>query len=141
MDRHFVVYADGSINPERAGAGVVVTDGRGCIVVAANRKLPLMTNNEAEYAGLMMALELAAQLNARSIEIKLDSEVVINQMAGHFSVNSPKLKVMHQQACVLARVFARVIYTHIPRERNALADALAGEASAGRSWTTRAKEA
>jgi ribonuclease HI len=136
MDRHVVVYADGSIQPDRSGAGVIVTDGRGRILAAANRQLPVMTNNEAEYAGLMMALQLAAEMKARTVEVRLDSEVVTYQMAGHFSVNSPKLKTMHQQACMLARGFAEVTFTHIPRERNALADALATEASAGRAWST-----
>ncbi|MBE2267526.1 MAG: reverse transcriptase-like protein [Anaerolinea sp.] len=128
-----ILYADGGLSPDHAGVGVVVIRARQ-IIALANRTLPVMTNNEAEYAGLLLALELAAKLAAERIEIRLDSEVVVGQMTGRSAVNSPKLKPVHTQACVLARGFVRVTYTRVPRERNALADALAAEAAAGRLW-------
>lgn len=131
---HLLLYADGSIQPERAGAGVVALDKWGGILYIANRTLPIMTNNEAEYAGLTLALEAAATLGGQFVEIRLDSEVVVYQMIGRFAVNSPTLKRCHQQACVLARELPQVRYVHIPREHNVIADALATEASAGRVW-------
>lgn len=131
---HLILYADGSIQPERAGAGIVVLDKWGGVVCVANRFLPPMTNNEAEYAGLVLALEVAIALGGQYVEVRLDSEVVVYQMMGRFAVNSPALKNWHQQACVLARLMPKVRYTHIPREHNAIADALATEASAGRKW-------
>lgn len=131
---HLILYADGSIQPERAGAGVVAVNQLGIVVFVANRTLPPMTNNEAEYAGLMLALETAIGLGGQFVEIRLDSEVVVYQMIGRFSVNSAALKRCHQQACALARALAKVRYTHIPREYNSIADALATEASAGREW-------
>lgn len=131
---HLLLYADGSIQPERAGAGVVAVDQWGSVVYIGNRPLPPMTNNEAEYAGLTLALEAAIALGGQFIEVRLDSEVVVYQMIGRFAVNSAALKRCHQQACVLARSLAKVRYTHIPREYNGIADALATEASAGRKW-------
>ena len=131
---HLLIYADGSIQPECAGAGIVVLDKWGGVVYIANRTLPPMTNNEAEYAGLVLALEAATALGGQYLEIRLDSEVVVYQMIGRFAVNSSALKRWHQQACMLARRLAKVRYTHIPREQNAVADALATEASAGRKW-------
>jgi ribonuclease HI len=131
---HLLLYADGSIQPERAGAGLVALDQGGSVVYIANRSLPPMTNNEAEYAGLTLALEAAIALGGQFVEIRLDSEVVVYQMIGRFAVNSAALKHCHQQACVLARSLAKVRYTHIPRELNTIVDALATEASAGRKW-------
>jgi ribonuclease HI len=93
-----------------------------------------MTSGEAEYAGLMLALEIAAQRDAEEVEVRLDSEVVVYQMIGRFAVNSARLKPCHQQACRLARALPRVRYSHVPREQNAIADALAAEAAAGRLW-------
>jgi hypothetical protein len=58
----------------------------------------------------------------------------VNQMIGRFAVNSSALKRLHQQACVLVNRFLNVRYTHIGREQNLLADALAFEAAAGRAW-------
>jgi len=74
-------------------------------------------------------------LKTQFAEIRLDSEVVVSQMIGRFSVNSATLKQWHQQACLLARSLTRVRYVHIPRELNGIADALAVEASAGRQWS------
>jgi ribonuclease HI len=128
------VYADGSITPKRGGAGAIVLDATGAVLLLANRVLPAMTSSEAEYAGLILGMELALQADAALAEIRLDSEVVVNQMAGYYAVNSPRLKTLHWQACDLARQFARVVYIHVRREQNVLADALATEASAGREW-------
>lgn len=130
------VYADGSITPEcgGAGAGAVVLDGAGSIVRLSSRVLTVTTSGEAEYAGLILGLELALDTGALVAEIRMDNEVVVNQMAGRFAINSPRLKSLHWEACELARRFARVVYIHVPREQNGLADALAAEASAGREW-------
>lgn len=128
------IYADGSITDRAGGAGAVVLDGRGAIVRMANRILPLMSSGEAEYAGLLLGLELALDTGAIVAEIRMDNEVVVKQMAGYFGINSPRLKALHWDACELARRFAKVVYVHIPREENGLADALAAEGSAGREW-------
>lgn len=130
------LYADGASLPHRAGAGVVLLDRRGDIARLLNRSLPTMTNNEAEYAGLLLALELAQTVGAQFVDVKLDSEVVVFQMIGKAAVNSPTLKTWHSRVCLVALQFQRVRFAHIPRELNALADALAGEAAAGRSWKT-----
>lgn len=49
-------------------------------------------------------------------------------MLGRFAVNSPALKRLHQRATSVASALTRVTFTHIPRELNELADALASEA-------------
>lgn len=132
--QHLTIYSDGGISPIAAGAAVVVTNSDGAIVSLANKTLPTMTNNEAEYASLIMALEAASRLQASSVEMCMDSEVVIYQMAGRFAVNSSRLKPWHRKACVLARAIPELTYRHIPRTENQLADALASEAIAGREW-------
>ena len=133
----FVIYADGAISSEHAGAGIVMRDDSGHVVLLANRILPRLTNNEAEYAALIMALEVAAQQNAQTVDVRLDSEVVLYQMAGQFAVNSAALKSWHMQACERARRVPHLTYTHIPRTQNGVAHALATEAAAGRRWCTK----
>lgn len=132
--RSLVIYADGSRTPNGAGAGVVVLDAAGNLLHMENKILPEMTNNEAEYAGLMLGLKIAAKRQADVLEVRLDSEVVVNQMRGEFAVRSHTLKSCHWQACELARQFPRVRYVCIDRDTNTLADALAAEASSGRFW-------
>jgi ribonuclease HI len=127
------IYVDGAIGDGCAGtgAGALIEDGDGRILAWANRALGRMTNNEAEYAGLVLGLELAARYHPGEVHVYSDSQVMVNQMTGRFGVRSPALKRWHRQACELARALPRVVYRHIPRERNRLADALAAEALNG----------
>ena len=134
-----IIYTDGSLTPDGAGAGVVVLDHIGRLIHIENQTLAITTNNEAEYAALALGLKIAVRLRAEVVEIRADSEVMVNQMLGHFAVKSHRLKQFHWQVCELARKFPRVRYTHIPREQNALADTLAAEASAGRIWALEAR--
>lgn len=131
---NLIVYSDGSINPERSGAGGVLCTPHGQIVAVTNKLLPMMTNNEAEYEGLLLVMDLALHYKATAIEARLDSEIVVYQMIGRYAVNSAKLKRLHTIACDMARRFQKVRYVHIPRRQNVIADALATEASAGRRW-------
>jgi len=126
------IYCDGAIGDQGRGTGlgVVVRDTKGDIVGLIKRGLHPMTNNEAEYAALVLGLEAAQRFRPRALKIHMDSEVVVGQMRGIFAVRSPALKRWHTQACRLARRFREVTYVHIPREANQLADALASEALA-----------
>ncbi len=140
-ERRIVILADGAIAPDKSGAGAIACDERGVLLAMANRTLPRMTNNEAEYAGLVTALEIAAQFKAYPVEICMDSEIVVYQMVGRFAVNSAALKVWHRKACELARALPHLTYRHIPREQNRMADALAADALAGRLWRMKANGA
>jgi len=135
-DRRLTLYIDGSVQPDQSGAGVVALDRHNRVWQVANRALPVMTNNEAEYMALLLAFEVALGAKAVDLDIRSDSEIVVGQMIGRFAVNSPRLRALHQQAGAWATRFQRVTYSHIPRDENSLADALAGEASAGRCWCT-----
>lgn len=123
------LFTDGAIGNGHAPAatGAVLRDARGRIIAVAWRRLPAMTNNEAEYAALLHGLELARQHNIQIVHCFLDSEIVVGQMQGKFSVHSPRLRTWHQKAVAASRVFRQMTLTAIPRERNKLADALANE--------------
>jgi ribonuclease HI len=130
-----IIFTDGSLTPQGAGAAVVITAANGQLVHLENKRLNLVTNNEAEYAALVLGLEIAANCQAQDVEIRADSEVIVNQMLGNFAVKSHRLRQLHWQVCQLARQFARVNYTRIERGDNALADTLAAEATMGRLWS------
>jgi ribonuclease HI len=134
MARSLIAYADGAIGDgsKCAGAGTLLLEAPDHILAWRNRRLERMTNNEAEYAGLLLALETACALQARRLHVYLDSMVVVGQMNGDCGVRSPALKRWHRAACRLARRIEQVTYHHIPRDDNRLADALANEALAGR---------
>lgn len=110
-------------------AAAVARDPRGRIVDWRWQRLALVSNNEAEYAGLLLGLEIGMAQQVTTLSCVLDSEVVVGQMRGHFGVNSATLRALHWRACALARQMPEVQYYLAPREWNRLADGLAGQAA------------
>ena len=127
------VYTDASIQPEATGLGVAIKDERGKLIAWRKKSAPPMTCNQAEYAAVIFALEqvLTYQPLPREVRVFSDSRVVVEQMSGWIRVNSLALKALHRRARALTERFERVTFTHIPRERNQLADAMADEAING----------
>lgn len=130
MNKKLIVYADGAIrsDPAASGLGVIIKNEQGEVLRWLSKTTGQLTCNEAEYAALIFALEEVRKYRPRVVEFHLDNEVVVNQMKGLFRVHSPALKRLHAQASRLARTIPRVTFTHVRRERNRLADALANEA-------------
>ena len=108
-------------------AAAVARNGRGQIVGWRWRRLPVVSNNEAEYAALLLGMEVATELQAPEVYCVMDSEIVIGQMSGHFAVHSHHLRPLHWQACAAVRKLPSVHFCLIPREWNRLADGLAGQ--------------
>ena len=126
------VYVDGSLrNLSDAGAAAIALAPGGYFLGWLSRKLPRMTNNEAEYNAVLLGLELAHCLARQTVEIRSDSEVVVRQVMGLSRVNSSRLKPLHRQTCARIAHFEQVRLHHVPREQNMMADALATLAAAG----------
>jgi ribonuclease HI len=84
---------------------------------------PDMTNNRAEYQGLIEALKRAEQEGWYGCTIKSDSQLVVNQVNLEWACNSATLRPLCAEARKLfERVDARL--TWIPREQNERADHL-----------------
>ncbi|MFN8443283.1 MAG: ribonuclease HI family protein [Caldilineaceae bacterium] len=112
----------------QAGCGAVARNDQGEILQWTWRTLSPMTNNEAEYAGLLLGVELAMHMRLRNIVCVLDSSVVVLQMQGRAAVNSPSLRTWHRKAVDAIRPFDKVEFRLIPRELNYLADSLTWQA-------------
>jgi ribonuclease HI len=115
-------------NPGPAGYGVQFVDEHGAVVQELSESIGISTNNEAEYRGLIAALEwMAAQGHTRA-RIRSDSELLVKQMRGEYRVKSPGLQPLHRDATHLVQRMERVVFEHVPREKNRDADRLANEA-------------
>ncbi len=125
-----VAYADGASrgNPGLASYGVVVYDADGRELHTGARALGRATNNQAEYQGVIAALEAALGLGAREVELRMDSELVIRQLSGRYKVRNPGLIPLHKRILALRERFDRVTLVHVPRAQNRVADKLANEA-------------
>ncbi|ADT98884.1 bifunctional RNase H/acid phosphatase [Mycolicibacterium gilvum] len=126
-----IVECDGGSrgNPGPAGYGAVVWSAdRESVLAEARSAIGTATNNVAEYRGLIAGLESAAQTGATEVEVRMDSKLIVEQMAGRWRVKHPDLAALHRQAADLARRFEHITYSWIPREQNSYADRLANEA-------------
>jgi len=125
-----ILYADGAIRPGSTGLGVVVRDGAGRVVAWRSRRLHrAMTCNEAEYEALLFGLETVCVLRPEHVEVRMDSQVVVNQMSGLFTVRNAALRRLHAHASAAVAALGAIEFVHVPRLRNRLADALANEAA------------
>jgi len=120
-----------------------------------------LTNNQAEYQGLVTGLEqilkavkkftasssFCQELESVTVFIQGDSDLIVKQMKGLYACKSPKLKFYHRRAldlvkatkeeCKKHRLGFDITFEHVYRADNKIADALANEAmDAQRSWTT-----
>lgn len=134
MDK-IIVYTDGGArgNPGPAGIGVVFTDEQGAVLHEAGAYIGETTNNVAEYEALIRALEdlkmFGDKLKDMQVEVRMDSELIVRQMNGIYRVKEPSLKERFAKVANhrLERV-PNLIFTHIPREKNAHADGLVNQA-------------
>ena len=121
-------------NPGEAGCGVVIelADGRR---EEHTLYLGVTTNNVAEYAGLIAALERALTLGVKALEVRSDSELLVRQLRGVYRVRAPHLIPLWRHAASLARRFDHFGIDHVRRERNTDADRLANAAIDSRAST------
>lgn len=125
-----VAYADGASrgNPGPSAYGIVLFDEAGRELHRSARALGRGTNNQAEYAGAIAALEAAIGLGADEVELRMDSELVIRQLTGRYRVRNPQLARSYRRILALRQRLRRFTAVRIPRQANRLADLLANAA-------------
>jgi broad specificity phosphatase PhoE/ribonuclease HI len=142
VGRRLVVEADGGSrgNPGPAGYGAVVRDAEtGEVLAEVAAGIGRASNNVAEYNGLLAGLRAAAAVpDVEDVEVRMDSKLVVEQMAGRWQVKHPDMRTLRREAATLVERLPRVTFTHIPRALNAHADRLANEAmdaaARGEEW-------
>ena len=115
-------------NPGPAGFGVSLEDGEGRQIAALSGYLGTQTNNVAEYAALLAALQYAIDHGASRLAVFSDSELLVRQINGQYRVKNPVLQRLHRSALDRMRRLERVTISHVRREQNQEADRLANRA-------------
>ena len=130
MPDKIIVYTDGGSrgNPGPAAAGFVLTDEKGNQLQAKGIFLGRKTNNEAEYSGLVKALEAVKKLSAEQVIIFSDSELLVKQINGQYRVKSDNIRPLYQQANELLSQFKNWKIQHVLRDKNKIADGLVNQA-------------
>jgi ribonuclease HI len=125
-----IAYIDGGArgNPGPAGYGVRVEDAEGALIEEFGESIGVATNNVAEYRGLLAALEWARAHGHKTLRVRSDSLLLVQQMLGNYKVKNVRLQPLHAKARILAHDIGRVTFEHVGRARNAHADRLANAA-------------
>ena len=130
-----IIHADGGArgNPGPAAYGIVIENENGKIIAKLGKALGVRTNNQAEYGGVVGALEFVkktfesgSQISA--IEFYLDSDLIVNQLSGKYKIKSAELAVLAIKAKSLEKEMSiPVIYKQVPREQNKIADKIVNQ--------------
>lgn len=133
-DADYTIYTDGGSrgNPGIAGAGAVIKDASGKTLKEVIEPLGEATNNFAEYSAVLVALDALrkvvkkAERKSVQIEVKMDSELVRNQLSAQWKLEEETLWPIYMKIHnILIEHFPNVKFTHVRREQNQEADRLA----------------
>ena len=121
------LYFDGASrsNPGKSSYGVVIYKDDIEIATGYQYLGNNITNNYAEYMGLIEGLKLALRNDINSLDVYGDSLLVINQMKGLWKVQSKSLKELNEEANEFVKCFEEVKFFHVKRNFNKRADELA----------------
>ena len=103
-------------NPGPGAIGVIVREGEKILTKYQGEVGKNVTNNVAEYEGLIKALELASKFTNKEVTCIVDSELIVNQLLGKYRVKNPKLLELFRKVQKLQDNFEKIIYKHAPRE-------------------------
>ncbi|MEA2433027.1 MAG: ribonuclease / adenosylcobalamin/alpha-ribazole phosphatase [Actinomycetota bacterium] len=123
------LHTDGGArgNPGPAGIGVVLRDHKDDVIAEIGRGIGATTNNVAEYTALIEGLKLALEKGVTDIDIRVDSELLVNQLLGNWKIKSEGLRPLAVKARALMNRFDSFDIQHVRRELNADADRLANQ--------------
>jgi len=129
LNRTLEIFTDGACqgNPGEAAIGVVIRE-KGEQIGSISQTIGKATNNIAEYAAVIYALQEALILKAEQVKIHTDSELLYNQMNGSYKIKNENLKFFYDLARHLLKGFKKIEFQLVPREKNREADKLATQA-------------
>ncbi len=133
--RKMIVYVDGGAknNPGPAAVGVLFCNEKGFCFKKFGEFIGQATNNEAEYKAAILALKKFKALfgnklaKETEIEIRSDSEILVNQMNGRYKILEKNLQPLFLELWNLKLDFKKVKFTLISRKKNKEADKIVSE--------------
>ncbi len=135
MDK-IILYTDGGSrgNPGPSAIGVIITNKKNQVIKKYSHYLgDNLTNNQAEYEAVIFGLKKIKALYGKKktkdyeIELRADSELLVNQLNGKFKILDSKIQSLFIKIWNLKLDFKKVKFIYIPREKNIEADRLVNE--------------
>ena len=124
------IWTDGGSrgNPGIAGAGGIVKDSTGKVLLSLSEYIGIQTNNYAEYKALYLTLVKAIENGYFYVEVFMDSKLVVEQLNGRWKVKNQNISPLYEDLIALIPLFRQITFTHVYRTHNKEADALANKA-------------
>lgn len=121
-----IIYSDGGSrgNPGPSAGGFVIMSPRQEVLHQGGAYLGITTNNQAEYHGVRLGLEKALAIGVQTVEFRVDSLLVVNQLNGIYTIKNRDLWPIHERIKELIAQFNKVTFQHVRREFNQLADGM-----------------
>jgi ribonuclease HI len=117
-----VAFCDGRGNAGTGACSAILKVGENEYEHAV--KLGEVTNNIAEYKGVILAIEMALHHEVTHLQIYSDSQLIVYQLQGKYKMKNEALRPLRDEAREKALQFDEVEINWIPREQNSRADAL-----------------
>jgi ribonuclease HI len=126
--KELIIFTDGGSrgNPGPAGIGVAIYENE-TLIGQIGEYIGETTNNIAEYKALIRGLEECQRLGVLRVRAYADSELLVKQINGQYKVKNEGLIPLFHEIQFLKVGFDRFEISHIAREKNKVADALANE--------------
>jgi len=120
------VHIDGACsgNPGRVGIGYVIEKDK-TLIKEESLYLGVQTNNFAEYMALIFSLVDVLAIDDADCHVYSDSQLLCEQITGNYRVKNNNIIPLYALAKRLIARFDKFTITHIDRELNGQADALA----------------
>ncbi|XP_051144014.1 uncharacterized protein LOC127260343 [Andrographis paniculata] len=121
----WTVAFDGFSTMGAAGAGVIIHNPEGEVWRFAHQLSQGVTNNQAEYEALLLALRFLVARKVRKVVIRGDSQLVVRQALEEFKCKDPQLQIFLREVHSLLQQLTDVVLEDIPRGENDEANNLA----------------
>ncbi|XP_050281314.1 uncharacterized protein LOC126722212 [Quercus robur] len=116
---------DGSSTTQSGGVGVVLYyEEDKAVALSFKLEFPY-SNNIAEYEAYLTRLATALEIGVKHLKVMGDSNLVVCQAKGIFSLKEPSLTLYRAMAQKMEEKFSTFKIEHAPRNKNQFADALA----------------
>ncbi|KAL6842441.1 hypothetical protein ACP4OV_027868 [Aristida adscensionis] len=119
-----ILHFDGASkgNPGKAGAGAVLMTEDGRVISRLREGLGVVTNNVAEYRGLILGLKYAIRHGFKKLKVHGDSQLVCYQVSGKWQTKNQNMMELCNEVRRLKEKFHSFEINHVRREWNAEAD-------------------
>jgi ribonuclease HI len=121
---HWIMYFDGALNLEGAGAGVLFISPQGEQLKYVLQIHYKASNNDAEYETLIHGLRIAVSLGIKQLVAFGDSMVVIEQVNKEWDCVKDPMDAYCPEIHKLEGHFEGIEFQHIPQNDNVAADVL-----------------